>query len=194
MSLILWEKLIVTKYTPKSPKTYKTVRNIDMLDEHKDFWLLETWTRYWRLNHTQQKHVPSGVFLNKIKNKIRIHLAKKVYRNLTIYSTWESSTLEMLPSPLIQNLRTTWDESTSRLNKLFMSISTTATLPPHFWSINWQTMAKKETISNGNKCLIRGLLNGKTLAKLTGLWKWFCSILPACFDHSAKRFSYKKRS
>ena len=173
------------KYTPKSPKTYKTVRNIDMLDEHKDFWLLETTTRYWRLNHTQQKHVPSGVF--------RVHLAKKVYRNLTIYSTWESSTLEMLPSPLIQNLRTTCDESTSRLNKLFMSISTTATLPPHFWSINWQTMAKrKRNNQQWQQVLNQGFINGKTLAKLTGLWERFCSILPACFDHLARRFSYKE--
>ena len=52
------------------------------------------------------------------------------------FPTWESSTLEMLPSPLIQNLRTTCDESTNRLSKLFINISTTATLPPHFWSIN----------------------------------------------------------
>lgn len=92
----------------------------------------------------------------------------KKKRNLTINSTWESSTLEMFPSPLMQNLRTTCDESTSRLNKLFMSISTTATLPPHFWSINWQTIAKKVIMSNGNnnnnnKCLM-------TSSKINGVF------------------------
>ena len=33
---------------------YKMAQNIDMWDERRDSWLLETWTRYLRQNHNTQ--------------------------------------------------------------------------------------------------------------------------------------------
>ena len=43
--LNLWEKLFIPKFTQIHQKIYKAAQNVDMWDERRDFWLLETWTR-----------------------------------------------------------------------------------------------------------------------------------------------------
>jgi len=46
ISLILWEKLFIPKYTQNHQKIYKKARNVVMWYKHRYFWLFETWMRY----------------------------------------------------------------------------------------------------------------------------------------------------